>query len=528
MTTLNTNVTNRFKFDDFLKTNVKRDDFANAMLLKDSSGQVTDAVTDSKIDKKDQKKTSNADYLAELFGKEPVTKEPVTKDPVTKDPVAGDALVKTDADSKIETGEAEDVAFFNEGDAVFFNEGDVIFDDQGDTLFVNDGDLLDEDGTVIDDQEVLDEELPLESTDLDNRLGTESYDVRDARESDTDANPIFDQHLRSDGDAIDLEHHDEVPDGPVYPNIGSTLTGPSGQISWGALHDKVVREAGDGWLEMDELTALGLSNSAARAILAGEQAVSAGVLMDTFAGEARLRGGMPVSITDFGIDQALSALIHADGPLQGSFEAYAVDGFIGKDDFIELASEAAAYMNEPAPSRASISQLFDEISGGDRRLSEFEFNNLIAATNADGSFSFEDAGLSIVEQLAVQGPPLTDRWFDNDRDTNRWRNDHGRPAYAFGSSNSIRIGEFRQAANNAMDWTGEFVSPRRVNEAYQTISSWDDRFGISQSESRWAFGSNPSAWDIIDGIRSNSTPRWDSSRWDAPRSDNTSWWRSNW
>ncbi|HSP24812.1 MAG TPA: hypothetical protein VLQ65_06530, partial [Saliniramus sp.] len=73
MTTLNTNITNRFKLDDFLKTNVKSDDFADAMLLKYKSGQDTDEVADSKIEKKDQKKTSNADYLAELFGKDPVT-----------------------------------------------------------------------------------------------------------------------------------------------------------------------------------------------------------------------------------------------------------------------------------------------------------------------------------------------------------------------------------------------------------------------------------------------------------------------
>jgi hypothetical protein len=539
MTTVTNNITTRSNVDNFVKTDAKTDDFAAAMLFKDSSGQVADATADSKIDRKKSlpKPRNNADFLSELFGKDkvkkdpvttdpvttdpitrdPITRDPVTRDPVTTDPIISDHIVAPDADTKIEAGEAEDV--------LFFNEGDVVFDDWDDTTFVTTGDPIDEDGAVLDDHEGVD--IHFETTTSDNQTGTESYDRRDTKDRETNGNPVFDVQLRNEGEATNLENHDRVPTGPVYPNIGASLTGPRGQISWGELHDKVVRTAGDGWLEMEELTSLGLSNAAARAILAGEQAISAGLLMDTFAGEARLRGGMPVSITDQGIDEALSALIHADGPLRGNFDAFAPDGFIGKEDFIELATEAAAYLNEPAPSRRSIGQLFDEIAGGDRRLSEFEFNNMIAGTNADGSFEFEDAGLSILEQLAVQGPPLTDRWFEPEPDRSTRRNDHGRPAYTFGSSNAIRLGEFRQAANNAMDWTGEFVSPRRVNEAFQTISSWDGRLGISQTESRWAFGSNPSAWDIIDGIRSNSTPSW-TSRWQEPRPVSTSWWKSSW
>jgi|GEM_PF-5613220 len=521
MTTVTNNLSNRPILDDFVKTNGRCDEFADAMLLKEGK---PDAVTPLDRDTKVKSTPLGKDFLTELFGKDrnkDVTKQDVTKQDLTNKDLTNKDLVKKDvpAEDDVDAG----VEF---GNVDFFLEADV--DDLDDTVFMTSGDAIDEDGAVMDDDGVV-EDTRFETLDSsENQSGTLPYanDKRDKRE--TGGNPVFDQHLRNEGDAIDLEHHDRVPAGPTYPNIGGSLTGPSGQISWGALHDKVVRAAGDGWLEMEELTSLGLSNAAARAILAGEQAVSAGVLMDTFAGEAKLRGGMPISITDQGIDEALSALIHADGPLRGSFDSYAPDGFIAKDDFIELATEAAAYLNEPTPSRRSLGQLFDEIAGGDRRLSEFEFNNMIAGTNADGSFSFEDAGLSIVEQLAVLGPPLTDRWLDPAPDTNAVRNSHGRPAYPFGSSNTIRLGEFKVAASNAMDWTGEFVSPRRVNEAFWEISSWNGRPGISQTESRWAFGSNPSAWDIIDGIRSNSTPRWEPSRWEAPRPVTTSWWKSSW
>jgi hypothetical protein len=307
-------------------------------------------------------------------------------------------------------------------------------------------------------------------------------------------------------------------DAPIYPAVGSRLTGLAGSILRTELQNILQRGIGN----RSSLNAVDLQNvfgmaSLAAANIMREQGrpLSVGELVQSFAGLE----GLPNRVPDSAIDAGLLELMGPGGPT-GNFFDFAVDGALGIEQFTDIVNEALMMAGRTeTPQR--VAQLFRELAGDG---GTFGRNTVLDGIGAMEVWPgvFEDDGFfhlsTLGDLLAVQfdnlprvGLPPVAPQPSRSMSSYSWRA-NSTVTGIVPNSNNLRVEnertapratftDFLQFANTSYNLAG-FGQPNvsTAFRAFNEISGIDGRPGYSWTDHNTAFPDRSNPFRIVQSI----------------------------